>query len=591
MKFGGLNRRPWTKSCDTRRTTGTERISGRRSNSIDGVGKRMTLLFVTSRSSSVSVSNIAVAYYHGLVHVRSDPKPWEDKEPIRRAEAWFVKIVCTIFVRSNSLDRFLGYFSKFLSPSLVFEVIKRLNSPKLGLGFFLFSRERLNITHSRLTYNMLLNTLCRDGLYDSIKMVYDCMKLDGHLPDSWLLGSLVSSYALADRFNVSKELLDDFKSSKFEISAVVYNDLFNVLVKQKKVDDAIALFREHMGSHFRPETCTFNILMRGLCRAGETDEAIKLLNDMRSCGCSPDIVTFNTLIHGFCRINEVNRAKNLLEQVYSKGQFAPDVVTYTTLISGYCKLTKMEEAANLYDEMIRCGVKPNQITFNALIDGFGKDGDMTSALAMHEKMLFHGCVPDVVTYTSLIDGYCRIGQVNHGLNLWHEMNAKNITPNLYTFSVLINALSKSNRLHEAREFLRLLKLRDIVPKPFMYNPVIDGYCKSGNVDEANVIVAEMEQKRCKPDKVTFTILIIGHCMKGRMLEAIDIFHKMLAVGCAPDDITVNSLRSCLLKAGMPGEAAHIKQALVEKQTPKSLKMSYHPVTNADMPILGFISSK
>ncbi|KAI9071850.1 hypothetical protein K1719_046190 [Acacia pycnantha] len=544
MKFRGLNRRPWTKSSDTSRNTGTECICGRKNNSIDGVRKRMTLLFVTSQSSSVSVSKIAIAHYHGLVQVRSDPRPLEDKDLIRRAEAWYVKIVCTIFVRSNSLDRFLGYLSKFLTPSLVFEVIKRLNNPKLGLRFFLYSRESLNITHSRLTYNMLLSTLCRHGLYDSIKTVYGCMKLDGHMPDSWLLGSLVSSYALADRFNVSKELLDDFKSNKFEISAVVYNDLFNVLVKQKKVDQAVSLFREHRGSHFHPETCTFNILMRGLCRAGETDEAIKLLNDMSSCGCSPDIVTFNTLIHGFCRINEIDRAKNLLEQVYLKGQFAPDVVSYTTIISGYSKLVKMEEATSLYDEMIRSGVKPNQFTFNALIDGFGKAGDMTSALAMHEKMLFHGCAPDVVTYTSLIDGYCRIGQLNHGLDLWHEMNAKCIPPNLYTFSVLISALCKNNRMHEAREFLRLLKQRDIVPKPFIYNPVIDGYCKCGNVDEANVIVAEMEQKRCKPDK-----------------------------------------------AGMPGEAAHIKKALVENQTPKPLKMSCHPVTNADMPILGFISSK
>jgi len=35
---------------------------------------------------------------------------------------------------------------------------------------------------------------------------------------------------------------------------------------------------------------------------------------------------------------------------------------------------------------------------------------------------------------------------------------------------------------------------------------------------------------------------------------------MLSIGCAPDTITVNSLISCLLKAGMPNEAFRIKQA-------------------------------
>ena len=66
------------------------------------------------------------------------------------------------------------------------------------------------------------------------------------------------------------------------MNVVVYNNLFNVLVNQKKLDDAVCLFRELMRSHCLLETFTFNVLMRGLCRAGEIDEAFKFLDDMRS---------------------------------------------------------------------------------------------------------------------------------------------------------------------------------------------------------------------------------------------------------------------------------------------------------------------
>ncbi|KAK7363306.1 hypothetical protein VNO77_05442 [Canavalia gladiata] len=503
-------------------------------------------------------TTIRASHYLTLTQVRV-----AEKRFITTPDFWFVKIVSTLFLRSNPLDdRILSYFGKYLTPSLVLEVIKRLNNPNLGFKLFLSTREKLNVPHSFWTYNMLLRSLCQARLHNSAKLVYDCMRSDGQLPDSRLLGFLVCSFALADKVDVSRKLLVEAWCNKVQVNGIVYNNFLNILIKHKKLDDAICLVRELMRSNSHLETFTFNILIQGLCRAGEIDEAFELLRCMRSFGCSADIVTYNTLLHGLCRIDEVERARDLLKDVCLKCGVVPNVVSYTTIISGYCRLGKMKDASSLLDEMVRSGIKPNVFTFSVLVDGFVKAGDMTSALGMHKKMVFDGCLPNAVTLTSLIDGYCQVGWVNHGLNLWHEMNARNIPASLYTFSVLISALCKSNRLQEARDLLNVLKRSDIVPESFVYNPVIDGYCKSGNIDEAKAIVVEMEEK-CKPDKLTFTILIIGHCMKGRMPEAIGIFYKMLAAGCSPDDITIRTLHSCLLKAGMPGEAAHIKETIFE----------------------------
>ena len=157
---------------------------------------------------------------------------------------------------------------------------------------------------------------------------------------------------------------------------------------------------------------------------------------------------------------------------------------------------------------------------------------------------------------------------------------------MYTFSVLINALCKENRLNEARDLLRPLRWKEDVPRPFIYNPVIDRFCKVGNLEEANLIVGELEAKRCNPDKVTFTILIFGHCMKGRMAEAINIYNKMLTIGCAPDQITLNSLTSCLLKAGMPDEAFRIMQTASEDLNlgMSSLRSKIAIRTHMDIPV-------
>ncbi|XP_052193340.1 pentatricopeptide repeat-containing protein At2g06000 [Diospyros lotus] len=489
------------------------------------------------------------------------------------SEIWFVKVICTLCIRFSTRLLDVGhsdYVRNNLTPLIAFEVVKRLNcsyfNPKLAFEIFQLTRISLNLIYPPAAYDMLVRSLCQIGFHDLAKLVFEYMRIDGHLPGNSIIGFLVLSFAHAGKFDNAKWVLSIAQSDSIKIHPFVSNNLLSLMVKQNRVQEAVCFFREHILRFecYHPDIYTLNIVLRGLCTVGEVEKAFEFFDEMGSFGCVPDIVTYNTLIDGLCRARNADRGLQLLRDIQSGDLFSPDVVTYTSVISGYCKIGKMEVASNIFDEMIVAGVKPSSVTFNVLIDGFGKGHDMRSAMKIYEKMLFLGCLPDVVTFTSLMDGYCRCGQADQGLKFWDEMNVRNLSPNLYAFSVLINSLCKDNRIYEARDLLRQLRQReDIIPQPFVYNPVIDGFCKAGNVDEANAIVAEMEAKRCNPDKLTFTILIIGHCMKGRMSEAINIFYKMLAIGCAPDDITLNSLISCLLKAGMPNEAFKIRQTATE----------------------------
>ncbi|GMI92658.1 hypothetical protein like AT2G06000 [Hibiscus trionum] len=524
-----------------------------------GAGLHMTLISFTTRASRVRPASKFFSPQNRVqFHGGSHPQGYKDVSVVQKHEAWFVKVVCTLFFYSQPFnDSSLGYLSKNLTPSIEFQVVEWLSHPAFGLKFLEFSRVHFNITHSFRTYNLLLRSFCNMGVHHSAKLVFDYMRIDGHLSSS-VVGFMISALARAGEFGMAKMLLAEIQCDEVGISVFAVNNLLNMMIKKNKLEEAVSLYNENLGSNFYPDNSTFNILILGLCKDGRVDQAFVFFNDMRSFGCSPDILTYNTIIGGLCRANGVDRGHKLLNEIRSRDDCSPDVVTYTSVLSGYCKLGKMGEASALFDEMINSGTVPTAVTFNVLIDGFGKVGDMASAKSMYTKMASFGCAADVVTFTSLIDGYCRNGDVNQSLQLWNAMKAINISPNVYTFSITVNALCKENRLHEARELLRELKCTNIVPKPFIFNPVIDRFCKCGNLDEANLIVVEMEEKKCYPDKVTFTILIIGHCMKGRMVEAIGIFNKMLSIGCTPDDVTVQSLVSCLFKAGMPIEASRIR---------------------------------
>ncbi|KAG5552421.1 hypothetical protein RHGRI_010484 [Rhododendron griersonianum] len=353
------------------------------------------------------------------------------------SDVWFVKVVSTLCIQSSttSLSGFHSdYLRNNLSPSIAFEVIRRLNgyhcNGKLAFDFFQFTRLNLNVTHSIATYNVLLRSLCQMGFHHLAKLVYEYMRVDGHLPDSSLLGLLVSSFAHAGNFDFAKQLLSHAQLDNVEIRSSVYNNFLTLLVRRNRVQEAVSFFRHILKLQcYCPDTCTFNIVIRGLCRVGEVEKAFELFNDMGSFGCSPDVETYNALINGLSRVGEADRGLELLREVQSGNVFSPDVVTYTSVVSAYCKLGNMEMASSIYDEMISSGVKPSLITFNVLIDGFGKSGDMSSARSTYEKMLCCGCLPDVVTFTSLIDGYCRSGKVDQGLKLLDEMNGRNLAPN------------------------------------------------------------------------------------------------------------------------------------------------------------------
>ncbi|PWA58577.1 Pentatricopeptide repeat-containing protein [Artemisia annua] len=508
---------------------------------------------------------------------------------------WFLKVICTLYVRPNASLKKTHFLRNNLSPDSAFRVIRYMDynwkDPKLAFGFLEYSRSVLNVVHGIESYEFVLRSLCQVGGLELAKLVLELMRGDGLLVlDKSLLGFVITSFVNAGEFEVAKELVIDYTRSSVGnngvgvVSFLVINRFLSSLVKSDRVDEAVAFFENVV---LRSQCClvdsySFNIVISGLCKAREVDKAFGIFNKMKNFDCLPDSVTYNTLMNGCCRVGKVDKAHKLLREVCRVDGCSADVVTFTSVISGYCKVGQMEEALNLYNNMIDRGIRPNTITFNVIIDGFGKIGDMGSVLNMYGKMLTFGCTPDVITFTSILDGHCRVGELHQGLKIWDEMNRRNLYPNIYTFSILINSLCKESRFSEARDLLRQLKKRgDIVAKAFIYNPVIDGFCKAGNVDEANVIFKEMEEKRCKPDKLTFTILIIGHCAKGRMVEAISLFDKMLIVGCAPDLVTVNSLASRLLKAGMPKEAYEIRKAALGMPVTRR-DASYNK--NVDIPV-------
>ncbi|KAG2376156.1 Subtilisin-like protease [Vigna angularis] len=173
-------------------------------------------------------------------------------------DSWFIKIVSTLFLCSTSFDdEFLDYF------------LLSVHQGKVEYVSFI------------LDLQYALRSLCQANLHSSAKLLYDSMRSDGPLPDYSLLGFLVSSFALADRFDVSKELLAE------------------ALCKSNRLQEAHNLLRLLKQSDIDPQSFVYNPVIGGYCKSGNIDETNVIVAEMEE-KCKPDKLTFTILIIGHC---------------------------------------------------------------------------------------------------------------------------------------------------------------------------------------------------------------------------------------------------------------------------------------------------
>ncbi|KAF3443623.1 hypothetical protein FNV43_RR13313 [Rhamnella rubrinervis] len=306
----------------------------------------MTLLFFTARPLWVRASKTAIAHFMVL--------PTEDLA--------------------------LGpTMTENLTPSLAFEVIKRLNNPRLGLKFFEFTRMNLSMSHTFWTYDFL-------------------MRSDGHSPDYSIIEFLVFSYAQIGKLDIAAKLLEEVHSDAVTVSAIAYNKSLNVLVKRNQVHVAISLFRKtnevdkgcrllkevQLRKELSPNVITFTSVISGYCKLGRMKEASILFAKMLTFGIKPNAITFNALIDGFGKAGEMgsalfmqlNQGVNLWHQMNARN-IPPNGHTFV-LIQALCKVNRLDEARDFLRQLKWVALFQN-LFVQPVIDGFCKAGNIDEA--------------------------------------------------------------------------------------------------------------------------------------------------------------------------------------------------------------------
>ncbi|KAF2287919.1 hypothetical protein GH714_003219 [Hevea brasiliensis] len=433
-------------------------------------------------------------------------------------EAWFVKVVASLFVRSRSLDACLGYLCENLTPLIAFEVIKRFGNSKVGLEFLEFSRLNLSLTHSFSTYNLLMRSLCQMGLHDLAKMVFDYMKSDGHLPHNTLVGFLVTSFAQAGKLDLAKKLL-----AEVQVEGI---GAFGIAISSRYLD-----------------------LQYSYPRVNELDRGCDLLKEVQSRNdCSPDVVTYTSIISGFCKLGKMGEASVLFEEMIRSG-INPNVVTFNVLIDGFGKISNMVAAKAMLEKMVPFGCLP-VVTFTSLIDGYCRTGQVLLALKMWDTMKVRNLFPNVYTYAILINSLCKVNRLHEARDFLRQLKCSKVVPKPFLYNPVIDGYCKAGNLDEANLIVTEMEEKRCNPDKVTFTILIIGHCMKGRLHEAIDIFNKMLTIGCAPDSITVNSLISCLLKAGLPNEAFHI------VQITQDDLnlSLSSFRATIplrMKTGIP----------------------------------------
>ncbi|KDO38704.1 hypothetical protein CISIN_1g047518mg, partial [Citrus sinensis] len=219
----------------------------------------------------------------------------------------------------SSFNIMLGCLAKNKHYDTVLSLFKRLNST--GLFPDLYTHSILincfckmgRVSHGFVVLGRILRSCFTPDVVTFTSLIKVCK------PDAITYNTIIDGLCKQGFVDKAKELFLKMKDKNVKPNVVTYTSVIRGFCYANDWNEAKRLFIEMMDQGVQPNVVTFNVIMDELCKNGKMDEASSLLDLMIQHGVRPDAFTYNTLLDGFCLTGRVNHAKELFVSMESMG--------------------------------------------------------------------------------------------------------------------------------------------------------------------------------------------------------------------------------------------------------------------------------
>ncbi|XAR71409.1 hypothetical protein NMG60_11028658 [Bertholletia excelsa] len=476
-----------------------------------------------SEGSSLSSSRIEPYKKHRSSPASNSPRQLSGKHPtfISYLEAPNlhpkVKLLCEIIAKtpSPSVEKVLEDSSIIVSQGDVEDVLKlSYGFPGPAVKFFRWAGFQLGDRHSPYAWNLVVDMLGKNGLFDAMWDAIKSMKQEGLLSLA-TFASVFSSYVTANRV---KEAIRTFE----------------VMAQYNVPCDIVAL----------------NSLLSAICREGKAIEGKEFLGIAKS-KIRPDSDTYAILLEGFEGEGDVGNARKVFSEMVTEIGWDPmNVPAYdsflTTLLRGP---DGIREALKFLERMKDRRCFPGIKFFKIALEECGRTADAKGAGLLWEAMTKSGFRPDTGMYNSLIALHCHLKETNVAKSLLDDMIRHGAFPDSQTYNVLFHFLIKDRKLREASAVLTEMTKNEFLPSPSNCRSAIRVSIDHGDPCLAIKVWKCMVENYNSDLEETGNLLVLGLRDTDRLPEAVKYAEDMIDRGIKLNSSTLSKLKQSLSQLG------------------------------------------
>ncbi|XP_068645342.1 pentatricopeptide repeat-containing protein At5g66520-like [Aristolochia californica] len=277
----------------------------------------------------------------------------------------------------------------------------------------------------KYVFPFVLRACTRANAFSLGRVVHSLLVKCGFEDDVYVQTTLLHVYASSGCFESSKRVFDEMPHR----STVTWNAIISCLLKQKREQESLGLFREMVSEGMEVNEDT--------------------LVSVSSCCASLGVLAWGKCVHGFA--------------VRKRLQFARWVELGTSLIDMYVKCGNLESGVRLFEQTEMRDVS----TWTAMIGGFAMHGHGNRAVSLFHRMVQEGTSPDSVTFTSVLTACSHSGLAQEGLRIFNNMNrVYGIAAKMEHYGCMVDLLGRAGLLAGAQQLIQSM--------PFEPNAVIWG---------------------------------------------------------------------------------------------------------------------
>ncbi|CAA0839661.1 Unknown protein [Striga hermonthica] len=429
-----------------------------------------------------------------------------------------LKVLCQIVAETPSatVERVLEDTGIRVSEADVEEVLKlSYRHPGPAVKFFRWSSLQLNGRNSEYAWNLVVDLLGKNSLYDAM---WDAIR------------------------SMAKEML---------LSLSTFSSVFSSYVMDSRVRDAIMSF-ESMDRYGIPrDVLALNSLLDAICKDGKTWEATDyMLFAKQKIRVNGD--TYAILLKGWEKEGNVNRARDTFsDMVVDVGWDSNNVPAYDSFL---CTLLTgpdgTREVLKFLDTMRDRGCYPGKGFFKLAIDECVRKSDSKCARAVWEIMVGKKIyLPDIKTYKSLISLYCNVKDFDSAERLLDEMVYNGAFPDSETYRLMFHFLIKHRRLREATPLFKEMLKNEFVPLQEDCIVAVKEYVDAKDPYMGIKVWRCMVENYHSDLEETGNLLVVGLREMNRVPEAVKCAEDMIERGIKLNSSTLSKLKQSLSKAG------------------------------------------